>query len=379
MSGATAGPNAHGADPREAAVLDRVAAEQEPAPSGAAAPADAPIAPPRFTMDWLDDEDETPDAAGPEPAEGTAGEAPPNPADEPAQARRGRAWLVAGAVLAVLAGGAYLALRPAPEPVSAALDAEHESAAPIGADEPLSQVDPGAAETRAERPPQADPVPVPDSTEDPLQPVEPLPQSLAETPASPPEAPPAAVSADGERLVHLVRQLETHRALIERLERAEKLLRDRVDGLELVIQARDESGRVRPAATAPEVITADELGTSDEPAAAEPRRRPPAPKPSRAVRKVTHSLPPSTTSRPVKTLQPRAPSPLDRARLPFSVESVDTWNGEKTVVVRSQGRLIDLRPGDSHQGWRIESAHGQTVTVRTPDGGKHTIEAGSEP
>jgi hypothetical protein len=339
----------------------------------------------RVSLEWLDADDEL--AADREAEAGQAPERADDLPDRDPGVLRRRLTVIVSAMVVVILGavGGYVYLRPAPEPTSAALKVEHEpdpAGTPIGAADPVPGAGPDDASPESSRAAEPDPAPV--AGEGPaaeaLQPVEPVPASPAAPPGpQPAPALPTAGTADGERLVQLVRQLETHQALIERLERAEKLLRDRVDGLEVATQARDESGQRRRSAAAPEAATADEAGTADEPATAEPRRHASAPKPVRAVRKTPRSLPPSTSSRPVKALPPREPSPEQRARLPFSVESVDTWNGEKTIVVRSRGRLIDLRPGDSHQGWRIESAQGQTVTVRTPDGHDHTIEAGSEP
>lgn len=62
--------------------------------------------------------------------------------------------------------------------------------------------------------------------------------------------------------------------------------------------------------------------------------------------------------------------------LPFYVGSVDTWDGEKQVMVRAGGQWQGLRLGDSHQGWRIESADGQAVTVRSPQGRLWQVQAG---
>jgi len=196
------------------------------------------------------------------------------------------------------------------------------------------------------------------------------------------------VTGAGESLVQIARQLETHQALIERLERANQILHARLDGVELALEG---GGRSRPpklsaAATAESESEArvaaaesDSVAPAGLPAKRARPRTATTPKPAPVSRRPPRAPTSTTTSQPVKALQPRASRRPGDSPLPFSVESVDTWNGEKTVVVRAQGRLIDLRPGDSHQGWRIESAHGQTVTVCTPDGGEHTIEAGSEP
>jgi hypothetical protein len=318
---------------------------------------EAPNEPPesRVSLKWLDGDDDPHPAAdnGPENARpAMPGGDRPVPGPEK-RGRGGRAGLMGVLVLLGLIGGGYLFLRPEPEPTSAALDAERAApAAPIGAAEPLPQVDPDAPEAPALNLRPVEPAAPPTPTAEPLPQPEPEPSSSS---VRPEPRPPAALDpAAGEQLVQIARQLETHQALIERLERAEQMLRDRLEGLEIHAQATAESADPAPVAEAPGV-------------------RPPKAQPVRPVRK-NPRVPPSTTSLPVKTLRRRAPSP--GSPLPFSVESVDTWNGEKTVVVRSQGRLIDLKPGESHHGWRIESAQGQTVTVRTPDGGEHTIEAG---
>lgn len=62
--------------------------------------------------------------------------------------------------------------------------------------------------------------------------------------------------------------------------------------------------------------------------------------------------------------------------LPFYLGSVDTWDGEKQVMIRSGGQWRGLKPGDTHDGWRIESADGQAVTVRSPQGKLWQVQAG---
>lgn len=323
-------------------------------------------------LGWLDEPDGEAEP-GPASAPSPAGE------DEAAPSHESRAWplsllataLLCGVAAALLGGGYLLFGRPAPAPSSAALDAERngpalpepaepglpidppalEDAAPEG--EPTAADDTGTARPEAPTPVQA-PATAP-ADDGVLVPVEPAPPAGPDRSATPPprtaDAPQRPAAAD-ERLVQLVRQLETHQALIERLERGEQLLRDRLAGLELQGQG--------PAA--------GETRAGPAPSAAAPK---PAKKPQR--------VPPSTASRPVKTLQRRADSPqASGSPLPFSVESVDTWNGEPTVVLRSGGRLIDVRPGASHQGWRIEAAHGQSVTLRSPNGVERTLEAGRE-
>lgn len=62
--------------------------------------------------------------------------------------------------------------------------------------------------------------------------------------------------------------------------------------------------------------------------------------------------------------------------LPFFVGSVDTWDGEKQVMIRAGGQWRGLKPGDTHDGWRIESTDGQAVKVRSPQGKLWQIQAG---
>jgi hypothetical protein len=60
------------------------------------------------------------------------------------------------------------------------------------------------------------------------------------------------------------------------------------------------------------------------------------------------------------------------------VESVDTWNGVKTVVLRDGASLVELRPGDRHGGWRVESVAGRTVTLVGPGGAVGTATVGAD-
>jgi len=64
------------------------------------------------------------------------------------------------------------------------------------------------------------------------------------------------------------------------------------------------------------------------------------------------------------------------ALLPFSVASVDTWDGEKQAMVRAGGQWVGLKVGDTRNGWRVESMDGQLVTVINPRGDIRHIEAG---
>jgi hypothetical protein len=324
----------------------------------------------RPELDWLD-ERETPKArpTGPDAAQPPA----PEPSESSTKSRFPAPALVAGLILAGLGLG-YGLFSPAPEPRSAALEIERAASmapvpapeAEIGGAEPLPQAQDTPSAVHEDTLP-ADALPEAATTAEPSRDTAPpapvaqdaaassawesatvAPAAPAAAPASPISAavpatstpPPAAGTAGGESLTQIAKLLETHQALIERLERREQVLSDRIEGLEV----RAESRRDKPAA-------------------------PTVPKASR--------LPPTTTSLPVKTLpQGRVVSPKGPP-LPFSVESVDTWNGEKNVVIRDGGRLIDLKLGDSHAGWRIEAADGQTVTVRSPRGAAHTVDAGS--
>ncbi len=64
------------------------------------------------------------------------------------------------------------------------------------------------------------------------------------------------------------------------------------------------------------------------------------------------------------------------ALLPFSVASVDTWDGEKQAMVRVGGQWVGLKVGDTRDGWRVESMDGQLVTVKSPRGNIRHIKAG---
>jgi hypothetical protein len=334
----------------------------------------------RPELDWLD-ETETPEArsTGPDAAQPPA----PEPSESSTKSRFPAPALVAGLILAGLGLG-YGLFSPTPEPRSAALEIERAASlapvpapeAEIGGAEPLPQAQdaPGAVPDYippAEASPEPEAAPLVEPSRDMAPPApategaaapsaqettpvasaaalaSPAPGAVPATPAQAPaqtpsvQAPvPPPTAAGGESLAQIAKLLETHQALIERLERREQVLSDRIEGLEV----RAESRREKPVA-------------------------PTVPKASR--------LPPTTTSLPVKTLPQRRVVSPKGPPLPFSVESVDTWNGEKTVVVRDGGRLIDLKLGDSHAGWRIEAADGQTVTVRSPQGAAHTVDAGS--
>lgn len=322
---------------------------------------------PRPGLEWLDDGDSpfsgngrTEDAMPP-----VSGDDRPVPVPEPRERGSRWGWVIVPVVLGLSAGG-YFYLRPEPAPTSPALDVERQApAAPADAAEPLIPIEPATPEVPEPGPAPADPEPtgaaVPETLPaEPAPPPPPMAETLVPEPAPapvPPRPDPAPDLEAGERLVQIVKQLETHQALIERLERSERILRDRLEGLEMHAQAAGGNPGL-PAADRDEAE-----GTAPSP----------SPKPLRK------RVPPSTTSRPVKTLQRRVDSPqASGSPLPFSVESVDTWNGEPTIVLRSGGRLVDVRPGASHQGWRIEAAHGQSVTLRGPNGVERTLEAGQE-
>lgn len=333
-----------------------------PAPNTPPEQMDTPVPesrPGNAGLDWLDDDghDEpewTPPPRIPTPivapsAETRNGE----PEESPAASGRGR-MLPAGvlAVAAILALG-YLALWPDPEPRSPALEAE-QSAPPVERqDRPNPTPEP---------PPVAEPLPI-ESTAAPVAPEAPEPSGQVETaPVElPPDPPPTSQAAPGrpapmaeppasepprpepataEALVRIAQTLETQRAMIERLERGNQVLSDRLAGLEV-------HGETAQAPSAP---------------------------PPRARKRPASELPPSTTQPQARLTQRRGRD--DAPPLPFYIESVDNWNGEPRVVVRADGRLIDLKPGDSHGDWRIKSAQGQAVTLLSSDGRERTVTAG---
>lgn len=312
-------------------------------------------------LEWLDDDghDEaqwTPPPRIPTPiAAPSADIQDDEPGESPAGHGRGR-MLPAGvlaAAAAILALG-YLALRPDPEPRSPALEAE-QSAPPVD--------QPGRPNSAPEAPPPvAEPVPpesaapVSEEAPEPSGPIETAPIELPpDPPANPAQitaTPPAPVSAapapetprpepaTAEALVRIAQTLETQRAMIERLERGLQVQGDRLAGLE---------------------------------AGAETAQAPGAP-PPRARKRTAPELPPSMTQPQARLAQRRGRE--DAPPLPFYIESVDTWNGEPRVVVRADGRLIDLKPGDRHGDWRIKAAQGQAVTLLSPDGRERTVTAG---
>lgn len=110
---------------------------------------------------------------------------------------------------------------------------------------------------------------------------------------------------------------------------------------------------------------------------AKPSPRPqPAASPAKPARKKAKNPKAPVVSAKPTVLKTASLVSADTApALPFAVGSVDTWNGEKQVMVRSGGQWRGLRPGDSQDGWRIEAADGQVVTLRSPQGKRWQIEA----
>jgi hypothetical protein len=193
-----------------------------------------------------------------------------------------------------------------------------------------------------------------------------------------PGAPAAEVPPD---LADLGRKVAAHQALIERLENTTAMLRERVKGLELgagSAAGRDEAGVANAADSDADADEGPAPARERRPAA---RRKAPRPKAQPAPPRPARAKPvaaPATKSLPVKPPQRRpAPATGSAGPLPFSVEAVDRWDGEPRVVVKSGGRLVDVRPGESHGGWQVESAEGQRVTLRSPGGASRTVEAGT--
>jgi hypothetical protein len=95
------------------------------------------------------------------------------------------------------------------------------------------------------------------------------------------------------------------------------------------------------------------------------------------IRKPKNRVPPkamiSKLAEPKRRRQADAEAPLS-----FSVESVDTWNGEKRVVLRQGATIFDKKIGDAHDGWRIDSTDGQSVTLRGPKGEYRHVDAAGE-
>ena len=165
---------------------------------------------------------------------------------------------------------------------------------------------------------------------------------------------PAADSPSGAKaMADIARRLDVLQALVERLERTGRVQASRLDGLELV--------NAQPRATLASDANGESPGeTGNQPAKAKKAKRKPA-SPRTALRQAD--------GRPQRTKPSAQP-------LPFMVESVDVWDGQKTVVIRQNGQLIDVRPGERRAGWRIDSADGQAVTLSDPSGSTRTVMAG---
>ncbi len=339
------------------------------------------------SMDWLEEEAESPAPAA-DPTY-SAGQADGPPGAFGGDAPRRRPWLkIAGFLLLCAMGLATAVLSRHPvTPSSPALDAERGAAPPDAADSvdigeappltpptarigqrggvqanapELSARPAEAAQDAPTRPLEAPALPaVPADGQDknpgqdpgqPRQAAPPAPGAAAGQPAQPAldVAMPAPSGGEAQQdtqpagadLAAANKRLDMLLALVERLERSERVLASRVNGLELASLGRSAAG------------------AEGTPAEKPPRPRKTGPKP------------------PAAPSQRRAQADASSPPLPFFVESVDTWNGEKTVVVRDGGRLAVLKPGDRHAGWRVESADGRTVTLRGPGGGTRTATAG---
>jgi hypothetical protein len=75
-----------------------------------------------------------------------------------------------------------------------------------------------------------------------------------------------------------------------------------------------------------------------------------------------------------KPVRRQVPVPESPPTVPFTVESIDTWGAERRIVIRTSGGLTDLKPGDRHAGWTVESAEDRRVVMRSPDGRTTAIE-----
>ncbi|MGZ8246169.1 hypothetical protein [Methylomagnum sp.] len=316
-------------------------------------------------LDWLDDDghDEpewTPPPHIPTPiaapdAEALGGE----PGESAAGSGRGRVLVLGAPALAMILALGYFAPWPDSEPRSAARDAEQTAPPEARQDrpDPAPAVAPPVAEpppptpessessapveTAAvplplpEEPPADSPGPAPNPKADPGRAAGDASHAVEREPAAAPPESPRPEPATAEALVRIAQTLETQGALIERLERGNQVLSDRLAGLEVHVEtAQTARARTRSAS----------------------------------------ELPPLTTQPQARLTQRRGRE--DAPPLPFYIEGVDTWNGEPRVVVRADGRLIDLKPGDSQGDWRIKTAQGQTVTLLSPDGRERTVTAG---
>lgn len=100
-------------------------------------------------------------------------------------------------------------------------------------------------------------------------------------------------------------------------------------------------------------------------AASPPADKPKAARPEPAKPKT--AAPPTGGTASSRQAKPSAPKEA-LPPLPFYLGSVDTWDGEKQVMVRADGQWQALKPGETWQGWRVESVDGQMVTLCNPQG-----------
>ena len=188
------------------------------------------------------------------------------------------------------------------------------------------------------------------NTAEPVVPTPPLaaaqaPQALqapSPVPVSPVPSPPSASAADLQALREAFdQQKEADKASIEALQRRLSALEQRLAQSEAKPSLQSVASQTKT-----------------------PRKKPKKPKAPvvSAKRRGAQTMPPhEADAAPV---------------LPFFVGSVDTWDGEKQVMIRSGGQWRGLKPGDTHEGWRIESTDGQVVKVRSPQGKLWQVEAG---
>ncbi len=182
------------------------------------------------------------------------------------------------------------------------------------------------------------------NTAEPVVPTPPLaaPQTPPPIPVSPVPSPPSASAAD----------LQALREVFDRQKEADKVSIEELQGRLAALEQRLAQVEAKPA---PQPVASQ---------AKTPKKKPKKPK----------ALVVSAKRRGPQTVPPHA---ADAAPvLPFYVGSVDTWDGEKQVMIRADGQWRGLKPGDSHDGWRIESTDGQAVKVRSPQGKLWQVEAG---
>lgn len=188
------------------------------------------------------------------------------------------------------------------------------------------------------------------NTAEPVVPTPPLaaaqaPQALQTTPpipVSPVPSPPSASAAD----------VQTLREAFDRQKEADKASIEALQGRLAALEQRFAQWEAKPALR-------------------------PVASPAKAPKKKPKKLKAPVASAKRRGPQAVPPHEADAAPLlPFFVGSVDTWDGEKQVMIRAGGQWRGLKPGDSHDGWRIESAEGQAVKVRSPQGKLWQVEAG---